>query len=206
MKKTNFILCLLPLLVTALVYNMIPDTIPMHYDSKGNVDRYGGKVEILLISLFLTIVLLVIYYFVIIKKHNQSNNYEFTLFTCLGIAFYIVLFLFENIQVKFISGYMYRNALIILGLFFLSIGVSITKLKRNIWIGLRTSKSLKSDESWEKSQKLARVIFCLLGLIGIVLGLIFNNAQSLNIYVITIIGFSIVLIILSNVLIRNEDE
>lgn len=59
MKKIMWIIAMLPMVLTITVFRLIPNTIPMHYDLAGNIDRWGNKTEslffpisILLITLF----------------------------------------------------------------------------------------------------------------------------------------------------------
>ncbi|MDR0778646.1 MAG: DUF1648 domain-containing protein [Methanomassiliicoccaceae archaeon] len=46
-----FILAIMPLLITLVALQFLPDQIPAHYNSAGEVDRWGSKYE----SLFLPI-------------------------------------------------------------------------------------------------------------------------------------------------------
>ena len=67
MKKWIWLVALLSLIGTAALLPLLPESVPMHYDLAGNVDRWGSKYEnlifpilILLIALILT--LLINYY------------------------------------------------------------------------------------------------------------------------------------------------
>lgn len=69
------ILCWIILVSTMLfliiTWSKIPDTIPMHYDSAGNIDRFGSKLEILV----LPIIILIVYTFItIIEKFPEAWN------------------------------------------------------------------------------------------------------------------------------------
>ena len=46
-------LVLLPFLYLALIWKGLPQEVPMHFDHRGQVDRYGDKMELLLIPLLL---------------------------------------------------------------------------------------------------------------------------------------------------------
>ena len=45
MKKIMWILAVLPIIVTSVVLQFMPDVIPMHHDLAGNTDRWGNKME-----------------------------------------------------------------------------------------------------------------------------------------------------------------
>jgi uncharacterized membrane protein len=37
------LICLLPIVLSLIMYDKLPDTMPIHWDSKGNPDGYGSK-------------------------------------------------------------------------------------------------------------------------------------------------------------------
>ncbi len=62
MKKIMWFISFISLLGTAAVMGFLPDSVPMHYDFSGNIDRWGSKYEeflfpavIILMSLFWTV-------------------------------------------------------------------------------------------------------------------------------------------------------
>ena len=77
-KKFDIILNILCWIILAstmlfliITWSKIPDTIPMHYDSAGNIDRFGSKLEILV----LPIIILIVYTFItIIEKFPEAWN------------------------------------------------------------------------------------------------------------------------------------
>lgn len=48
MKKMMWIVAIIPLIVTCVVLQFMPDVIPMHHDLQGNTDRWGNKAESLI--------------------------------------------------------------------------------------------------------------------------------------------------------------
>lgn len=45
MKKIMWIVAMIPVVVTSVVLQFMPDIIPMHHDLEGNTDRWGSKTE-----------------------------------------------------------------------------------------------------------------------------------------------------------------
>ncbi len=43
MKKIMWIAAMIPVVVTSVVLQFMPDVIPMHHDLEGNTDRWGSK-------------------------------------------------------------------------------------------------------------------------------------------------------------------
>lgn len=76
MKKIMWVITCLSLIGTAAVLPFMPDTVPMHYDLQGNIDRWGSKYENLIfpgiILIFALVRTLVINHFE--KKALQATD------------------------------------------------------------------------------------------------------------------------------------
>jgi uncharacterized membrane protein len=46
MKKIVWLFIIAPAVYLAIVWNTLPETIAMHFNIKGDIDRYGGKNEL----------------------------------------------------------------------------------------------------------------------------------------------------------------
>lgn len=44
-EKIMWIVAMIPVVVTSVVLQFMPDIIPMHHDLEGNTDRWGSKTE-----------------------------------------------------------------------------------------------------------------------------------------------------------------
>lgn len=53
MKKTMWIVTIIPLIVTAIVLQFMPDSVPMHYELSGEIDRWGSKYENIIFPLLI---------------------------------------------------------------------------------------------------------------------------------------------------------
>lgn len=77
MKKIMWIVAMIPVVVTSVVLQFMPDIIPMHHDLEGNTDRWGSKTESFIfpvIILFITLFWhLLIYVF---EKKSKNANTE----------------------------------------------------------------------------------------------------------------------------------
>ncbi|MBQ9488369.1 MAG: SdpI family protein [Lachnospiraceae bacterium] len=76
MKKAMWIISIFCLVGTALLLQFMPESVPMHYDAMGQIDRWGSRYEqlivpiiILVVSLFWTT--LILYYE---KKAGKAGN------------------------------------------------------------------------------------------------------------------------------------
>src|SRR5688572_18913514 len=61
MKRIIWLFIIAPVIYLAIVWNSLPETIAMHFNLKGDVDRYGSKNELIIMTLILTLVNAIIY-------------------------------------------------------------------------------------------------------------------------------------------------
>jgi uncharacterized membrane protein len=73
-------LAALPLLYLALVYNALPETIPVHFNAGGNPDRMGSKSALWSMNLLLTVPLYFLFKY--LPKLNPKKQLE-----CIGNTF-----------------------------------------------------------------------------------------------------------------------
>ncbi len=66
------VIVLLPFIYLAYIWNQLPDKVPMHWNIKGEIDRYGEKIELLLIPILLPLLIYVM--FLVIPKIDPKNN------------------------------------------------------------------------------------------------------------------------------------
>lgn len=170
-KKLIFFTVLLHFMVVLVGISILPNTIPLHYNIEGQVDRMGSSLELLLLpctSLLLTVVPLFFE-----KRLFHRNNTTFLsclfsslnlFFTFLSIQFIIDAYTFskEGIQAELLIE---RLSIPASSVFFIILGNYMPKVKNNGLIGLRTSWSMHNDVCWYHSQRLGGISFILLGFI-----------------------------------------
>lgn len=185
MKKLNKImltLSILPTLLTSVFLFFMNDTVPMHYNASGAVDRYGSKYE----NFILPAIILFMYafYMVYTKIYTKyitnsvekiNNNVKITaiLVTSIIAAFNIfqLMFLILAIlkpdsttftdNVPFIINTVMALMLIIAGNF-------LPKTKRNSFIGVKTSWTQSSDLAWYESNRAGGIAFVVTGVLTII--------------------------------------
>ena len=185
MKRLNKImltLSLLPTLITSVFLFFMNDTVPMHYNAIGAVDRYGSKYENFI---FPAIILLMYAFYIVYTKvytkystnsvEKIKNNVRIT--TIIVIAIIAALNIFQLIflilaiskpdsttftdNVPFIINTVMALLLIIAGNF-------LPKTKRNSFIGVRTSWTESSDLAWYESNRAGGIAFVVTGVLTII--------------------------------------
>ena len=158
------ILMFLPLAVVLAALPFLPDQIPAHYGFDNQVTRWGSKYEALLLPI-LTIVLglFLLAMARYAAKHEESgkNNENVCLITgIVSLALFNLMtayFLYTDFhKVENLSEAAFDVNQLIFGFFglcMLIIGNVMPKLRMNSMIGLRTSWSMKNEQTWKKSQR-----------------------------------------------------
>lgn len=188
-RKLYFILASIILISTfasAVLLTLLPDTVPLHYDFNGNIDRYGSKYEMLL---FPGILLITGCVFIPValneRKKGERSNEKPILYAAIGTCLPLAA-LGIYLMAKSINKTEPVNAESIMTFAGIGIGVTliilgniIPKTRLNSTIGLRTTWSMKNERVWQKSQRLAGIALVLAGIVSIVLMMFVRGIWSL---------------------------
>ena len=197
MKKIMWAISFISLAGTAVVLQFLPDTVPMHYDMAGNIDRWGSKYEnlifpLILLAMSLLWTLLIRYY----EKKADKAPYEKertdarTNIKVLSIVGVATAAMFTVMQGFILYG-AYSGAVseaekqtvdigkvscILLGILFIVLGNFMTKTRINSTICLRVSWSMYSENTWRKSNRFAAYAIIAAGIVTILLAVFIKNS------------------------------
>ncbi|MFB5089794.1 SdpI family protein [Psychrobacillus sp. PGGUH221] len=151
------------LLLWFLSYEYLPNEVAMHY-TNGNADQYGGKFFVMMIFFILSFILLLITYLFLLFDNKNTNkqkiNTPITIFMIIFTFFINISFL---LNVKDESLKTEKFLFVLIGLFFILIGNYAPRIKKNLFIGIRTAATLNDDTTWKKTQRFGGFIFIILG-------------------------------------------
>lgn len=199
MKKIMWCAAMIPVIVTSIVLQFMPDTIPMHHDFAGNTDRWGSKTE----SFIFPIVILFVTFFwhlMILafekkagraetEKEQMEAKSNAKFLSIVGIS-QAVMF---GIMHYFIMYSSYRQAslgstkatvdiakisCILCGILFIVLGNFMTKVKKNVVAGLRTTWSMYNDNTWRKSNRIGAICLIIAGVLTVVTTVFANGMVS----------------------------
>ncbi len=215
MRKVLWILAILPLAVTACVFQFLPDKIPVHYNFAGEIDRWGSKYEsfiypICIIALAIFWECLCSYY----RKKSKSvedekqraeaaSNAKVIGITAISTAVlfnilhYISLYKactttelsVANVEIDSI-----KITCILMGILFIFLGNVLPKTKLNGTIGLRVTYSMYNDVTWSKSNRFGGFALVIVGVLTVITSLIFNGVISMILMMVYLIASIIVMI------------
>lgn len=164
------LLVALQLIIAILVYPLVPDQIPTHWNIDGQVDGYGSKLNLFFMPLLSGGL------FFLIRVLTQSgplpgisgHRPRLPLVERLLVGMVIFFFALQLITIAAalqlpISQMFLFNLL--LGLIFIFVGNYLGKVRRNFWIGIRTPWTLANDISWERTHRVGSWLFVVAGFI-----------------------------------------
>ena len=189
MKRLMWILAVIPGIITAFAVQVMPDTVPMHYNASGEIDRWGSKYEnfifpAIIIGMTLFWQIFVLYFEKkavngdtdkeraeaesngkLIKLTAIATNVMFTVMQC--------FFLYgANIEATTNATHAMidigKVSCVTMGIFFVIIGNFMPKARKNSVIGVRISWSMYNDATWMKSNRFGAAALIVTGIITIV--------------------------------------
>ena len=214
MKKIIWSLAALPTIVTAVALKFMPDTVPLHYNFAGEIDRWGSKYEHFLMPVFLivwVILMQVITYFQEKKiedeptpreQASRRNNIKVVrIVTIVFEIFWLILICWmlwtskenANIETAQTATNIGQFIWIALGILLVVIGNILPKSRMNSLVGIRTEWSMYNEETWSKSNRFGGIVLMVTGIAMVIASLILKES--------TLIIANLGLVILSSIVI-----
>lgn len=195
MKKTMWIVTIIPLIVTLVVLQFMPDSVPMHYDVTGEIDRWGSKYENLIFPII--IIAMTFFWQIFVsyfekKANNDTSDKESVEAKSNAKTMKMVAIsmasMFGIMQCCILYG-AYQEAIsnatrssidigkvscILAGIMFLFVGNFMPKAKKNCISGVRVGWSMYNDITWMKCNRFGSVALMVVGLLTIITTIFVN--------------------------------
>ncbi len=225
MKKVMWIISVFTLTITAIVLQFMPDSVPLHYNIAGEIDRWGSKYEILIFPVI--IMLLALFWHLIIwhyeykaQKSSQDKERAEALSNTkvIKIAAVSVTSMFAIMQ-GFILYSSYVEAdmsathayidigkvsCILVGTIFIVLGNFMPKTKKNRVAGVRVRWSMYNDTTWMKSNRFGAVTMMIAGLMTIITTIFVKSGVALVMLIVYILLATALIIIYSYRVYKKE--
>ena len=215
MKKIIWALVALPFMITATAMRFLPDTVPLHYNAAGEIDRWGSKFEHFLFPVLILVFVLLMQ---ITSYYQKKKTFEpgtlpkdkATIETNLKVIDIVTIvtelfFLAFNCWTLWTSGWEAASGAthatpgtmqfvwIGAGIIFLILGNIMPKSRKNSLVGIRTEWSMYNDETWSRSNRFGGIVLMVTGIAMIVVALALKGA--------TLIVVNIALLLISSFII-----
>ena len=149
------IIMLLPMVIGAIVWNKLPDQVPMHWNAAGKVDGWGSKgMLVFFLPLFMVGLQWVCALAVSLAPESKGIKGKILQLT-LWIGPFMSLLIHTLVYVKILGYDLAVNVImqLTLGLIFMVIGNLLPKCKRNYIVGIKVPWTLNDDENWNKTHR-----------------------------------------------------
>jgi uncharacterized membrane protein len=163
-------------LLAVLTWPWAPDRIPVHWNAGGQVDRFGGKVEGLLL---IPSVALAVYALMLLLPRvdpARANYPRFTgAYSVIRTSILAVLAILYGLIHLTIRGYrvdIARAVPLLVGGLFMVLGGVMGRIQPNWFVGIRTPWTLSSKLAWTRTHRLGGWMFIGVGLITGGLGVV----------------------------------
>ena len=166
------ILVSLPIILLAIVWNQLPEEVPLHWNFQGEVDRYGSKNSLWLLVLFVNIPIYLLLLF-LPKISAKKGSMDL-----MGNKFYrlrLILQLFMSALAMIIilstgnlTTWSIETMLAICFAFFLILfGNYMGNIRPNYFVGIRTPWTLENDEVWKQTHHLTGRLWVIGGVLSL---------------------------------------
>src|SRR6187200_756263 len=178
MKNIVWLFIIAPAIYLAITWNTLPETIAMHFNLKGDIDRYGSKNELTTMIMILIAVNAVVYlllpqvYRIDPKRYaaeNKNRLHRIAFAVSVFIAAVLCLLLYNSVHENIKSSGRFIMAGV--GLLFAIIGNYMHTIKPNYFAGIRLPWTLNDDENWRKTHLLGGKLMFAGGLLIAVISL-----------------------------------
>ena len=227
MKKIMWGISLIPFIVTGIVLQFFPDTIPMHYDLEGNIDRWGNKAEQFIFPI--SILIITGFWNILISHYERKSKAASTekeateaisngkLLCIVGIsqaAMFGIMHFFglygsyieANTGLSHAAFDIGKISCILGGIVFVILGNFLPKAKKNSAVGVRTAWSMYNDNTWRKSNRFGAISLIVAGLLTILTTIFTSGMISTVMLIVYLIISSIITILYSKIVYEQEKK
>lgn len=157
------------LAAAAASWSRAPERLPVHWNLAGEVDRWGGKAEALLVLPAIAFGMYLLFTF-LPRLDPGRRNYErfagpYRLIMLGVLTLMAVLHAVSLAPVYGITPNINRVLPFAAGLLFVLIGATMGKLRPNWFVGIRTPWTLSSKRAWTRTHRLGGWLFLASGLV-----------------------------------------
>lgn len=152
------------------IYPNLPDLIPSHWNSRGEVDSFGPKAFVVFFMPFLALAIYFLMTFMPaidpLRKNYEKFAKTYFWFKVFLSSFFVVLYFF---MLASASGFRMNIIYFIVPIFsllFILMGFMLPKIKRNWFIGIKTPWTIHSDAVWNDTHKFSGKVFIAAGIVS----------------------------------------
>ena len=210
---------ILSFVLTAIVLQFMPDSVPMHYDLAGNADRWGSKYENFLFPVVILLQSLHWHLFIAhfekkaakasAEKERAEALSNAKVLKIVGISMaamftvmqgFILYSAYVEVSVNSAQAYVDigKVSCILMGVMLIILGNYLPKTKKNHIAGLRVSWSMYNDINWRKSNRFGGTAMIIAGLCGIITTVFARSVIAVVLLLVYILAATVITLIYSH--------
>lgn len=167
-NRKIWIVFLITLIVGIIVFPKLSGKIPLHFNTLGEVDRYGSRWTIFLAPAINFLMILLAEG--LRKIDPKSDSYQKFESQYYNMMFFVGLLMggMQLFTIAYTFGYelnITRIMPIIMGIMFIFLGNIMPKFKHNYFVGIKTSWTLASEKVWYLTHRFTGKVWVLGGIV-----------------------------------------
>ncbi|HBQ64007.1 MAG TPA: hypothetical protein DD727_03610 [Clostridiales bacterium] len=210
LEWTLWILALIPLVATLILYPSLPEKIPMHWNARGEIDGWGGRNSAFLLPLIILGLSLLLKFIPKIDPHKKNYASFEGPYALIRLGFVVFMGVIQAaiLRSAFDAQAVKVDFLISLsmGALFALLGYAMPKFRHNYFVGIRTPWTLANETVWKKTHQLGGRIWLAGGLVMIVSAALLKDTLLVGILMGMILVMVLVPVIYSYIVFRQEDS
>lgn len=200
------VIVLLPFIYLAYIWNELPSKVPMHWNIKGEIDRYGDKSELIIIPFLLPLLVYLIFLVIpkidpknkLNKMGNKLQTIKFLLTTFMSLLALFIIYTAKN------QSFANPNYIVlIIGVLFIILGNYFKTIKPNYFFGIRTPWTLENETVWKSTHKLGGKIWFIGGLLIVLSSLLLEKQTNFTLFIVITAIITIVPVVYSYLKFQN---
>src|SRR5574344_1482144 len=196
---TLIVLSVLQAIALFFLASKLPNSIPVHFNYKFEVDRWGSPFELLSIVLITPFIFTLKFILNKVYKQNPRNcKIEDNIVIAVGVLIVTVSLWLYSISlrpidtlkvviVRFLPSFVH----IFLGVFAIILGNYEGTIKPNKTLGIKTKWTLADDENWRKTHRFAAPFTVLAGIVFTLSGILLLFVRRISLYIVPVLLFII---------------
>lgn len=224
MKIISLIFAILTLVSSLVAIFILPDTIAVHFDPYGEVDRWGSKYEILILPAILILAYIVSELVIrnYLKKIASSSDEKEAADANTNIrVMNVILPIINGFMMMFNIAFLYstykqtmnadipdidimKYVSMLMSLLIIIVGNYMPKTRKNSSVGFRLPWTRYNDVTWSKSNRFAAYVMMIAGGISLIGSIIWGGTIAMNIMLISILCAIVIMILYAYVVYKKE--
>jgi uncharacterized membrane protein len=203
------VVCLLPVILSFVVYNNLPEQVVVQWNIKGNPNRYLPKAAA---AFGLPVLFAVINFISRIFLYNDPKRENISkaaqiiaewivpVFSLVIVPVILFMAMGSQIPVTVI-------ALVLTGILLILCGNYLPKSRQNYVVGIKLPWTLNSADNWNRTHRMAGYLYVFCGIALIIASFVFFGKSFLLVLILSILALMIIAPVLySYFLYRNNSE